>query len=474
MSNDGTPPPPIPNHGQDGQTPPPPAPYGGQPAPQGYPQSGGSEWGQPVQGQPQPGQYGGQPQPQAQPGQYGGQPQPQPGQYGGQPQAFGQQPYSSTPGQPGQPGFGGPGSPSGPGGPGGPGGPAKKAPVGLIIGGVVALLAIVALAIFLITRGGDDPEPSGGGGSTGGSTEAATTEAPAAESADAVVLGYLTALSEGDAETANSYVDSYTSGDESLLTDEVLAASIAIAPITEIDVPEPTEDLAYGGSVAATYKIGDTVVSTDFSVSGTEEDGYTLNAPGGSVYIPDSLKGLDITVNGVTVAPGSYDAFLGTYQLATTTQYYTIGGTTDSAITEPFESASFSGLEVGLNEEGTQIFRDTVKAAVDACMASTTLAAGCGLDLQPTLSDGSPITEGSIVRTLPGDTGLKLGSLTPTPDYSNPFHVKGDYIGSIDVEAEITQNGTTGRGTLFGFGGGTSLGTPTVDFSVEPKTVVWS
>ncbi|MCL2552683.1 MAG: hypothetical protein FWE75_11140 [Actinomycetia bacterium] len=122
---------------------PPPNPYGQQPQGGGYgqPQPGG--YGQP---QPQPGGYGqqqpgyGYPQqpPQQQPG-YGGQVPPQQG-YGGQvPPPYGQQ----------QPGYGYPqGAP--------PQGGGKK--TGLIIGAVVALVAI-GVGVFFVTKG------SGGGGS---------------------------------------------------------------------------------------------------------------------------------------------------------------------------------------------------------------------------------------------------------------------------------------------------------------------
>jgi hypothetical protein len=129
---------------------PPPNPYGQQPQGGGY-------------GQPQPGGYG---QPQPQPGGYG---QPQPGGYGqpqpgyGYPQQPPQQPayggqvppqqpgYGQVPPQPygQQPGYGYPqGAP--------PQGGGKK--TGLIIGAVVALVAI-GVGVFFVTKGG------GGGGS---------------------------------------------------------------------------------------------------------------------------------------------------------------------------------------------------------------------------------------------------------------------------------------------------------------------
>ncbi|MGH4028283.1 hypothetical protein ACQB60_05015 [Actinomycetota bacterium Odt1-20B] len=114
----------------------------------------------------QPGPYGGQP-PQ-QPGPYGGQPQ-QPGPYGQPPQA--PQPGYGFPQQPGQPGPYGqqPQAPYGqapygqvPPPPQG-GGNGKK--TGIIIGTVVALVA-VGVGVFFLTKGGDDDKGGKGGGSS--------------------------------------------------------------------------------------------------------------------------------------------------------------------------------------------------------------------------------------------------------------------------------------------------------------------
>ncbi|MFI5767739.1 hypothetical protein ACIA74_04175 [Streptomyces sp. NPDC051658] len=132
--------------------------------------------GQPPQGQPGP--YGGQP-PQGQPGPYGQQPQGQPGPYGQQPGPYGGQPPQGQPGygypqqapqgvppqQQPQPGYGYPqaqqpgpygqqpptppygGQPPFP-----PAEPKKK--TGLIIGGVVVALAVIAGGVYFLTSGG--------------------------------------------------------------------------------------------------------------------------------------------------------------------------------------------------------------------------------------------------------------------------------------------------------------------------------
>ncbi|MBY8880743.1 hypothetical protein [Actinacidiphila acidipaludis] len=126
---------------------PPPNPYGQQPQGGGYgqPQQGGY-------GQPQPPQQGGYGQPQ--PPQQGGYGQPQPG-YGYPQQApqpgYGQVPPQQPYGQPQpqygqQPGYGYPQQPAPP-----QGGGGRK--TGIIIGVVVALVAVGA-GVFFVTRGG--------------------------------------------------------------------------------------------------------------------------------------------------------------------------------------------------------------------------------------------------------------------------------------------------------------------------------
>ncbi|MEU4505702.1 hypothetical protein [Streptomyces sp. NPDC024089] len=131
----------------------------------------------------QPGPYGGQP-PQGQPGPYGQQPQGQPGPYGQQPGPYGQQPPQGQPGygypqqapqgvppqQQPQPGYGYPQAqqpgpygqqpPTPPYGgqpaygtmPMPPAEPKKK--TGLIIGGVVVALAVIAGGAYFLTSGG--------------------------------------------------------------------------------------------------------------------------------------------------------------------------------------------------------------------------------------------------------------------------------------------------------------------------------
>ncbi|GMA30016.1 hypothetical protein [Litorihabitans aurantiacus] len=363
--------------------------------------------------------------------------------------------------------FGGPGGPGGPNGPGGSGG-SRKLPLAAIIGIVVGVVALIVVVSLLLVLGGgsddDDAEPT----STGTGTEAEA----AGDVPEEIVQTFLDAIAAGDAQTALDLVDSSTGLDETLLTDEVLAASAAIAPITDIVVTPPTDDNPYGVEVEVAYQLGDTPVSTTVRLTGDGDGAYTLTSAGGSVYVPGSVSGVDVTVNGVPVTAGEdYDAFIGTYEIATTSTVFGITGETQAAITERFESASFSGLTVDLTEESVAAFHESVRAAVDECLASTTLEAGCGLAVPATLSDGTQLTDGTLTRTLSGDAELRIGDLDPTAGYDNPNFVRGRSIGGVSTTAECTKDGQVGTcDVLFG----PSLGAPTVDFSTEPRTVVWN
>ncbi|GAA2928681.1 hypothetical protein ACFPN0_10690 [Kitasatospora cinereorecta] len=111
-----------------------PGPYGQQPGPYGGPPPQGPPQGQPGYGYPQQAPQGVPPQQAPQPG-YGYPQAQQPGPYGQQPPA---PPYGGQPAYPGMP-------PQ-------PGAPKKK--TGLIIGGAVVALAVIAGGVYFFTAGG--------------------------------------------------------------------------------------------------------------------------------------------------------------------------------------------------------------------------------------------------------------------------------------------------------------------------------
>ncbi|MBF4572201.1 hypothetical protein ITJ64_06695 [Herbiconiux sp. VKM Ac-1786] len=383
-----------------------------------------------------------------------GQPE-QPPRHPGYP-GLGQQGQPNQPGQPGQPGQQGQ--------PGQPGQPPKKglgtgAILGIVGGGLLLVIIVIVVIAVVVSRllvgggGGSSSSGGSGGGETG--TASDTVEA------------FFTALSDADAETALGMI-SQAPDDDTLLTDEVLAASNELAPITGFAIVDDTTENGYG-DVTVSYSLGGTPVTAEYSVDDYDEDGWMIT--GGLSYLNvDRFDGLGVTVNGQEVTGGELQVFPGTYELATTLPNFTLSGTTTVAATEPFGSLDVSDIEPGLSEAALGQFRSLVQSAVDACIASTTLAAGCGLDLPATLDDGTQLTEGTISRSISADATVTIQNMVPTLSYDNPTLAQGEYIGSVSTSGQCTQNGATGTcDVLFG----PSLGSPSIDMAAENPTVLW-
>jgi len=345
-----------------------------------------------------------------------------------------------------------------------PKGPKRKlgtgALIGIIGGAILVVVILVVGVVFGISRIGG---MAGGGGGGGGEEPKAQASSPS----DAVT-DYLTAISDGDAKTALGYLSSPPS-DSTLLTDEALAASNKLAPITEIDVPE-TKGESGSADVTATYLLNGEPITTTFSTSDYDNDGkWEISGGTGSIYTKP-FEGLGLTINGQEVDAESVEVFPGSYELATSLKNFTLSGPTTVTVTDPYESADTTQIKPALTEEALQQFRGLVRAAVDACIASTTLAAGCGIDLPATISDGTQLADGTITRSLSADSNATLDSLEATPSYDNPTLVEGEYIGSPSVEADCTKDGTTGRCSIYF---APALGTPSVDMASDNPVVNW-
>ncbi|TAJ48299.1 MAG: hypothetical protein EPO52_09100 [Herbiconiux sp.] len=379
------------------------------------------------------------------------------GPYPAQPYPAPQYPGQPYPGQP-YPGA----QPGGPGGPGGPGAPKKKglstgAIIG-IIGGAVALVIVIIVVIALVV--GRIFASAGGGGGTGPAAGGSPSDA---------VSAYLTALSESDSETALGYLSSPPS-DDTLLTDTVLAASNELAPITGIEVLDST-GTSGSADVTASYLLGDTPVTTDFSVTDYDDDG-SWEISGGTGYLSTAkFDGLGLTVNGEAVDGDEVEVFPGAYELATTLPNFTLTGETVVLVTDPYTSGDTSDIEPTLTDAALQQFRALVRASAEACLAQKTLDAGCGLAIPATLSDGTQMADGSITRTLTADGSASLDSVEPTLSYDNPTLAQGDYIGGVEISGQCTtSDGATGScSVLFG----PSLGSPSVDMASANPTVLW-
>ncbi|MFG6475766.1 hypothetical protein ACFXP7_05205 [Microbacterium sp. P06] len=380
----------------------------------------------------------------------------QPGYPGAAP---GQQPY----GQPGYPGAA-PGQPYPSAQPGGQhpptgGQPPKKGLgagviIAIVAAGLVVLVGVIAIVLIVSRLAAGAPAAGGEGEETGTTTPAG------------VVQGYLDALAASDAETALSFVDEAVP-DSPFLTDEALAASNALGPITDIEVTAPT-DADFSARVAASYSVGDVPVTTEFSVNEYEGDGlWKMTAVTAELEFGDRFDGFDMTLNGQPLESSSVVVFPGTYEVATTTPHFAVTGETALTVREPFDYPSLSDTTVTLSAEGVLVFQQAVKDAVAACIASKNFVAGCGIDVPQVLDDGNRLAEGTLTRSLTAEAQAKLDNIQPRETFGEPLLVPGDYIGGINVTAGLEGGGT--GDLLFG----PSLGAPVVDFTSGTPVVRW-
>lgn len=337
-----------------------------------------------------------------------------------------------------------------------PTGMSTGALLGIVGGGIAFLVVVISVVMALVI--GQSRSPGLGGGPAGGGSD----QGPAA-----VVEAYLQAIAASDAKKALEYVQTPPS-DTALLTDDALAASNALAPISDISVTEPT-DADFSTEVRASFTMGAKAVDADFRVSEYDSEGTWLIDNAIAEIDLSRFDGLDLDLNGETVGD-SAEVFPGTYELTTTTPNFTLSGATTLTVSDGYAFPSLSDLDVALSDEGLALFRSTVQDAAAACLASKSLIAGCGLDIPETLSDGSRPVDGTLTRTLSAEGRAKLDSLEPDVRYGAPLQVRGDYIGVVTVTGEFDVDGGRVSGDLVF---GPSLGSPFVDFSSGSPVLTW-
>lgn len=314
-----------------------------------------------------------------------------------------------------------------------------------IIGGAVALVLIVAAVIVvpMLLRG-------------------------PAQTASGVVEEYLTAVSEGDAATALTYVE--PSADESLLTDEALAASLELAPITDIVVEESDDIGDYGSTVvSASFTIGGETVEREFEVYKYSDDWQLYD--GLVTATMGSFEGLGLTVNGIEPGDASVSLFPGTYQLALAYEEFAIDADTDTfTIATDEDTEEFWELQPVLTDDGAATFRSLVRAAVEECVAMKSLTTPCGMDITDIDLQGYTAVDGSVTRTITAEGQKDLDEMEASVDYSSPTLVSTYDSVDVDMSLQGEKDGATAEFDVW-FGG--YMNSPSVDFSADTPTVTW-
>lgn len=344
----------------------------------------------------------------------------------------------------------------------GPGLPPKKSKTGLWIGlGAVAVVVIVALVLVL------SGVFSGTNTANGGEGEQAKESK---QSAKDIATNYLTAISEGRADDAKKMLGP-TSSDTSLMTNEALKDSLTRAPITDISVTEPTG--GNSSTVNVTYKVGGEPVNEE----------YTVNVRGGTISTStphlslNGLKGVDITVNGVTVKEGdkSYDVFPGSYVVASANKYLEIDGESTVVVTKS-SSDNIPRFKLKVSQAGIDLFREKVIPEAKACLESKNLDPGCNMALNGTLRDGKTLEDGTITRTQSSENANKLENVVPEPGASVPTIISASNLGSFKVTGICTDSTRSGECELLGgFAAVKGMKFPKASLNVaeEDPKVVW-
>lgn len=271
---------------------------------------------------------------------------------------------------------------------------------------------------------------------------------------------YLQALSTNDAQGALATLSEKPTN-TALLTGEVLGASNAAAPLTDIAVTEPVFDGGSAATVKASYKLGGEPVSTTLHLVG---DGRTqwLLADGTSELTLTSPAAA--TINNAKVTESTNPVFPGTYKAAEVTPNIALEGTPTAVIAAPDSDPATLALTPTLSEAGTSAVRETVQARLNECLAATeSRPADCPIGID---TSGVEVAPGSVKFALANDP---WAGFAPTLDAAT-LKASGQLPLVVDVTATVTANGLTTDATQRL----EATRTYTVDLTQNPLAVVWS
>ena len=176
---------------------------------------------------------------------------------------------------------------------------------------------------------------------------------------DAVVRSYFAALDRGDAQSALGYGD-VPSGNRAYLTDEVLKAQLAIAPITSLrTAPE------VGGRVMIDYSIGGTKISD--AVPMIKRDGrWRLVATAVRSSLTLSAASQRATFAGTAVPSGPSLLFPGSLPIRFDTPDLTVSGT---AVARFSSGTAVNHLTVAVSPSGRNAVSAALVTALNKCVA---------------------------------------------------------------------------------------------------------
>lgn len=353
----------------------------------------------------------------------------QPGQYGAPVGGYsGQQGY-------GQPGYGQPGygqqQPQGGWQQPPPQPPKKKSPLGLVlglVGGLLALLLIVGVAVVFLVVLAKGPEET--------------------------VKKYFEALQAGNATEALSYA-AVPPSDTTLLTDEVLAKANELGGVSNLDIRSSSDT-----SVRVTYTLGGKEQMATYNVSKTD-DGWKMNQVAFAAKLVNASKSVPLTINGAKADPTSLLLFPGTYEMDSGSEWF---AWTESTIVMTGSREVMVNGRAEVTNEGMEASKAAIKKWFDGCLAKKEFKPkGCPFQLSKV--NGQPDTSSikwSVKGTHPADRWR------PTT-LEDPAKVGGSVVYRINLEFDYTSGGKKyhyDRGAVFSQ-------VVLVNLTKDPITVAW-
>ena len=223
----------------------------------------------------------------------------------------------------------------------------------------------------------------------------AQASAPKVARGDLAVKGYLEALASGDIETAISY-GPVGGGSRVLLVPEALKASLAAAPITNINV---TAADATASTIHASYQLGTQAVVSDFHVVKQDDGNWQLTASTTTVRL--SAKRTDnvpLIINGQTIGPVvELELVPGTYSMTTGLPYLAYQSSTKITVNDLSYTKPISELPVDVTAEGRDALVQATQASLATCIDLQQLSpANCPM-IEPTKT---PVVASTIKREL--------------------------------------------------------------------------
>ena len=209
----------------------------------------------------------------------------------------------------------------------------------------------------------------------------------------AAVRGYLQAIAASNAKDAYSF-SGLKAVPSQFLTDSMLAASNAIAPMTNIEVTKTPGSSNSSPSVDATYMLGDQTVHATYE---TRQYGkyywvsnYSVwvNMPSASQFVQHGLRINDQNMPGLTTDPDfiSVELFPGSYKMTMSNPLISLTGDVSFTLPDTSEQKTID-LHIGLVPNAQAIFAAATSASLKDCMTSNSIMTSCGIGTDKQLKD---------------------------------------------------------------------------------------